>query len=168
MHVSLESEFWVLDDIGDVEWFMVVQLPDAADFSQSKNARQRILPEPTDEDPDVVADWKEFIQPDLETQFRQAIDTVSRDLEQAEEYEDEGVLLHRLAVPVENAETWYTVLNQARLVLNEEHKIADAEKKLFFGEENPSDLGEKRWLLMVQYRVYAAIQEFLLTTLMEG
>ncbi len=168
MRVSLDSEFWMLDEIGDVEWFMIVQLPETADFTQSQKGRKRILPDPTEEDEEFVADWKDYVQPELETQFKEEIETVSKDLAGAEEYEEDGVVLHRIQVPNEHAEIWYSVLNQARLILNEEHNIANAEFELFLGEQNPTEMGEKRWLLMVQYRVFGAIQEFLLTSLMEG
>tara|TARA_R110002096_G_scaffold316010_12_gene510388 strand:+ start:16394 stop:16900 length:507 start_codon:yes stop_codon:yes gene_type:complete len=168
MRVSLESDHWMLDEIGDVEWFMLVQLPEAADFNQSEKGKKRILPDPTDDDEEVVADWKEFVQPEIETQFKENLRIVSEDLDQAEEIDHGGAQLHRIQVPVDHAETWYSVLNQARLILNEEHNIANAEYELFVGEQNPTELGEKRWLLMVQYRVYGAIQEFLLTNLMEG
>ena len=169
MHISLDGKFWTLNDIGDVEWFMLVQLPQAADIRQSEKGRQRLLPDPI-QDPgeeEFIVDWKEYVVPELETQFTEDVDTVAADLDQAEEVENESGLLHRISVPIDHAEIWYRVLNQARLILNEEHNISKVEESLILGENNPSDMGEKRWLIMVQFRIYAAIQEFLLTELME-
>lgn len=169
MRVSLSGTHWKLDDIGDVEWFMLVQLPEAADFTRSEQGRKRILPDPSDEDSDLVADWREFVVPELETQFTRSVETVAGDLANAEEFEnDDGATLHRLEIPIDRGETWYQVLNQARLLMNEEHNITGSEQRLILGEDSPSEIDEKKWLLMVQFRIYAAIQEFILTSIMGG
>jgi hypothetical protein len=168
MRAELEEEAWILDEIGDVEWLMLSQLPDAADFSRSEKGRRRLLPDPIDE-ADAAADWREYVQPELEGRFRDEVRVVGADLGRAEESERKGkggAILHRLRVPAEHTEIWYRVLNQARLVLNEEHGIAARERSLVLGEASPSSIDEETWLLLVQYRIYGAIQEFLLTHLM--
>ena len=170
MHVHLDDDYWYLEDIGDVEWFMLVQLPQAADFKQSEKGRKRLLPDPTDEEgeDEFVVDWKQFVQPDIETQFTRDLELVSADLDEAEEREDgDGNAVHQLQVPITHAETWYSVLNQARLILNEEYKITSTEQGLMAGLQAPTEIDEEKWLVMVQFRVYAAIQEFLLSNFME-
>ena len=170
MYFSLDGKFWTLDEIGDVEWFMLVQLPQAADINQSEKGRERLLPDPirdSDEE-EFLVDWKEFVVPELETQFTQDVEKVAADLDRAEEFEEDGNLLRRVSVPNDHAETWYRVLNQARLIINEEHDMSKVEESLILGENNPSEVGEKRWLVMVQFRIYAAIQEFLLSELMDA
>lgn len=167
MRVELEEQVWILDEIGEVEWFMLFQLPECADFSRSAKGRRRILPDVSD-DEEVAEDWREYVQPELETRFRDEINLVAADLRKAEELAKKGRAggLYRLKVPVEHAQTWYSVLNQARLILNEDYEIAQTERGLMTGEELPTAIDEQKWLIMVQYRVYGAIQEFLLTYLM--
>ncbi len=167
MRVELEEQVWILDEIGEVEWFMLFQLPESADFTRSMKGRRRILPEVVD-DEEVAADWREYVQPELETRFQDEIQLVASDLRKAEELGKIGRNgnLYRLKVPVEHAETWYSVLNQARLILNEDHEIARTERGLMAGDELPTAIDEQKWLIMVQYRIYGAIQEFLLTYLM--
>jgi len=171
MQVDLDGENWVLTEIGDVEWFMLVQLPEAADASQSERGYRRLFPDLTDESekPEIRDDWKQFVQPEIEDQFAREIQTVTHDLGTVEEIEGEqGAAVHQLRLPISHASTWYSVLNQARLILNEEHQIAELEQQLLFGNRNPTDIDERKWLIMVQYRVYAAIQEFLLSELLDN
>jgi len=168
------DDTWDLEEMRDLEWVMLMQLPQAADHRHSDKGRQRLFPDITpkeDQDKqskDVAADWEEYVKPELETQFLNDLETVTKDLGMVEEEEDdEGNVEHFLSVPVDHAETWYSVLNQARLIINEEHDISATERKLYMGEESPSELGEKRWLTMIQYRIYGALQEFILTNIME-
>ncbi len=172
MRIDLDRQHFYLDQIGDVEWFMLVQLPDAADFRQSPKGYRRLLPDPVqDPGPDdpTTADWKEFIQPDLEAEFTRFLEQVAGDIDAAEELTDAetGEIFHRVVVPLERAETWYFVLNQARLVMNEEHDVSGIERELFQGQQSPTEIEEKKWLILVQYRVYAAVQEFILSQIME-
>jgi hypothetical protein len=169
MRVELEDQAWVLDEIGEVEWFMLFQLPESADFTRSVKGRHRILPDVAD-DEEVLADWKEYVQPELETRFQDEVRVVSADLQRAEELSRKGKngAIYRLRVPIEHTTTWYSVLNQARLILNEEHEIARTERGLMAGDELPTAIDEEKWLVMVQYRVYGAIQEFLLSYVMGG
>jgi len=168
MRAELDDEAWILDEIGEVEWLMLSQLPDAADFTRSEKGKLRLLPEPVEE-LEAAADWREYVQPELEGQFQDEVRVVGADLGQAEESAQKtkaGGNCYRLRVPLEHTEIWYSVLNQARLILNEEHGIAARERGLVQGETSPTSIDEQTWLLMVQYRIYGAIQEFLLTHLM--
>jgi uncharacterized protein YecA (UPF0149 family) len=169
MRVELEKKAWILDEIGEVEWFMLSQLPESADFTRSEKARSRILPEVCD-DEDVAADWRDYARPELEARFRDEIRVVAADLRRVEELLKKGKSgsQFRLKVPVEHAETWYGVLNQARLILNEDHEVVETEVSLMSGELVPTAIEEQQWLIMVQYRIYGALQEFLLTHLMES
>lgn len=169
MQGELEDGDWILTDIDDVEWFMLVLLPETADASRSQRGRRRLFPDVTDaaDHPDVCADWKQFVQPEIEDRFAGEIRTVTQDIETAEEIQNGVEVCRQLRLPLSHAETWYSVLNQARLILNEEHAIASTERHLLFDSEHPGEIDEERWLLLVQYRVYAAIQEFLLRELIE-
>ncbi len=171
MRAELEDDEWILDEIGEVEWFMLFQLPESADFTRSEKGRQRLFPDPVEDEAEADAeDWHEYVRPDMETRFQDEIRMVGADLGRAEEVgaqDTGGGQQYRLRVPADHAGIWYSVLNQARLILNEDHEIARIERGLLGGERLPSSIDEQRWLLLVQYRIYGAIQEFLLTHLME-
>jgi hypothetical protein len=168
MRGELRRDDWVLTDIGDVEWYMLSQLPQAADASRSERGRRRLFPEVTDSTHEEICDdWRQFVQPEIADRFSQEIQTVAEDLQRFEEIKNNRgkETRGRLRIPLAHAEIWYSVLNQARLILNEDHEIAGAEHQLLKGTQHPTEIDEQRWLLLVQYRVYAAIQEFLLTEL---
>jgi hypothetical protein len=170
MHGEIRGSEWVLADIGDVEWYMLAHLPEAADASRSQRGHRRLFPEVTDSvHQEVCEDWRQYVQPEIEHQFSHEIQMVCEDMERVEELRKRrGKEVRRqLRVPLSHAETWYSVLNQARLILNEDHAIAGTEHQLLFGSKQPGEIDEQRWLLLVQYRVYAAIQEFLLSELIE-
>lgn len=170
MQFQLGENTWALDEMNAVEWALLEELPSAADIGRSEKGRKRILPDPSSEDQkEVVADWREFVVPELETEFTRSVDAVAGQISSATESEDEdGNPLHRLEVPNEEAETWYRVLNQARLIMNEDHDVIGMERRLFSGEVEPDDVGVEFGRLIVQNHLYARIQEALLTTFMES
>jgi len=76
--------------------------------------------------------------------------------------------VYRLRVPIDHTEMWYSVLNQARLILNEDHEIARTERGLLSGDQLPTAIDEENGRPWLQYRIYGTIQEFLLAPLDGG
>lgn len=170
MNGEIRGEEWILSDMGEVEWHMLTQLPQAADASRSEQGRRRLFPEITGAThPEIQEDWRQFVQPEIESRFSEEIQMVVQDMQRVEETRARRgrEMRRRLRIPVSHAETWYSVLNQARLILNEDHELAGTEHHLLYGSNDPAEIDEQRWLLLVQYRVYASIQEFILSQLME-
>ncbi|MFT5467081.1 MAG: hypothetical protein ACI8UO_002184 [Verrucomicrobiales bacterium] len=169
MRISIGDEQWSLNEIGPAEWTMLNELPGMADFNRSEKGRKRILPDPTGEDEtDLVADWREFVVPELESQFTDSIAKVAHAIGMAEEYEEEEIgILRRVDVSKEDAEVWYQVLNQARLIMNEDHDLSRVEQEFFSGETEPTELSEEAMRLIMRNRFFAAIQEMILTSMME-
>lgn len=170
MRGELRGDDWILTDISEVEWYMLAQLPQAANASHSERGLRRLFPDVTDTaHAEICDDWKQFVQPEIAERFSREIQSVAADLQRVEELRARRGKepLRRLRIPLSQAETWYSVLNQARLILNEDHEIASTEHQLLFGTRHPGEIDEQRWLLLVQFRVYSAIQEFLLSQLIQ-
>jgi vacuolar-type H+-ATPase subunit I/STV1 len=190
MRFLLTEDFWVLDALSPAEWHLVAELPAAASGeSFSESARERLFPPPvdpkTEADPETLeqaADWKDYVQPELEELFDDARKTVEKDIESVETISAEDFLgpdqpaelashlpeLRRVRIPIENSEAWYSTLNQARLLMNEEHALAESEERLLARLEQADEIDEDRFLLIAQYELYSAVQIMLVENVMEG
>lgn len=193
MRFLLTEEFWVLDHLNPAEWHFLSELPGtAAGEWADRQAQDRLYPLPLAEDElldeesfDQVEDWNELVRPELEGAFRQARETVETDLagvmevpqEEAvdpDEVDDEDLIefaahaaeLKRVVVPLEHAEPWYSTLNQARLLLNEVHNLADSDDRFLLRESDP-EIEPRRAMLLAQYEIYSAIQSILVENVMQ-
>ena len=127
-------------------------------------------------------DWNDFVKPDLEEGFQTSRKTVEEDLklvtrieieeEVDEEDEDTDLPVHfegdlrRLVVQIDHTEDWYSTLNQARLLLNEDHNLAEDQERLMMMMGMESDLPPEKALVMAQYEMYSAIQSILVENVM--
>lgn len=88
MKFILTPQQWILADLDPIEWQFLDLLPHVAsgeDFSS--DCQRRLYPDPIDvpaaERPkfaELVQDWDDYVRPDLQSDFTQARDQVSRDL----------------------------------------------------------------------------------------
>ena len=65
-------------------------IPGFADPSGVPGAKERLFPDPivkADADPDHLADWREYVVPDLAALFRSSLDVITSDVAEAEEAE---------------------------------------------------------------------------------
>ncbi len=188
MRFLLTDEYWMLDALSPAEWHLVAELPSsAAGDAYSAKTRERLFPSPVS--PEVLADeeileqvedWENFVQPDLADLFQDARKVVEKDIEgvetisPAELFEGDSVPeflgelpeLRRVRVPIENTEAWYSALNQARLLMNEEHDLAESEERLLARMEEAETIDEDRFLLIAQYELYSAVQVMLVENVM--
>jgi hypothetical protein len=126
----------------------------------SDAAEQRFYPEPAsagDLD-ELRADWKAFVEPGLHEHFRSACDIVAVDLKTLTERKDDAF---ELTIPLQHADAWLNVLNQARLAL-----AADLgfDEKLLASSE-PPDLSDERGLALFRINLYAFMQQCLIEQL---
>lgn len=162
---------WTLDWLNELEHLMLRRVPEAADPTGNPEAERRIFPDSPlgmpalrDEDEEMVADWKEFVEPELRVQFRKALDVVRADLARIEKRTRRSVRFHRLVVPKAHADHWCSALNQARLVLHERFGLPDGDGEIEDEkEEEGGEHGEGQWLAMLQSEIYGGIMEFLVT-----
>ena len=174
MKLALTDESWILEALNPIEWRFLSELPHLASGSDlPPQARKRLKPDPIDplqalesDESSFEEDWREFVEPDLDRLFAESRDRVVDDLASASR-NAEAPLPERIEIPNENSEHWFSVINQARLLMNEAHGIADASERFdpeVFGE---SEKGVERILLLAQYEFYTAIQSILLEYRME-
>ena len=81
----------------------------------------------------------------------------------------------RVEVAREEAESWYSALNQARLLMNEAHDLAEATERFRWPESGPDGDGNPdppidgaRLLLLAQYEFYTALQSILIEVMMRN
>jgi hypothetical protein len=139
-----------------------------------------------------IEDWDELIRPELEESFARARFIVEKDLRNArtvpfselvadelsddefeDEFEEAGFTVpthefYRVNVPHENTEPWYSTLNQARLLMNEEYDLADAEERILLRSLGAAAMDEERMVLFAQYELYSVVQSILVENLMGG
>tara|TARA_R110002096_G_scaffold23303_8_gene74252 strand:- start:1307 stop:1876 length:570 start_codon:yes stop_codon:yes gene_type:complete len=187
MRFVLTDEFWGLDALTPAEWHIIAELPEVArgrDFSQS--TRDRLFPSPfapdalLDEDTTThLEDWKQYVEPDLHDTFREARELVSKDLDAVEvipakdffEPDDQERLddmpdLRRLRVPLKHSEPWYSVLNQARLLMNEEYDLAESDDRILLQLQNAEGVDQDRLMKLAQYEFYSIVQSILVENVM--
>jgi hypothetical protein len=159
--ISRDDGTWEMSRVQEIEFLMLGKLVEALDPSGSEAALRRLYPSPLprpamdDEEDEFVADWATLVRPDLEVQFRSAVEVVQGDLAGMKGVKRNGQILYHLTVPKKHADDWCSALNQARLVLHERFDLPD--------EDEPLDesSGHEQWLAMVQSEIYGNIMEFL-------
>lgn len=194
MRFILSADHWVLDSLFPGEWEWIRMLPDlAAGEGFSRSSRERLFPSPLA--PEVLADvgtisqmedWEELVRPELEEVFESARIIVESDLSESQTYtvaedgdddpflEELGELgvpadlreLRRVVVPFEHTEAWYSTLNQARLLMNEEFDLAAAEERHLAKTLGPGSIGSDRLFLIAQYEMYSFLQSLLVEKVM--
>ena len=192
MRFVLSEDHWMLDSLFPGEWEWVRDLPRVASGEGFReDSRERLLPSPLA--PDEMADehslgqledWDDLVRPELSALFAEARALVELDLSRSVEIpggeEDEdlrdrleasGFLfdlppMRRVVVPIDHTEAWYSTLNQARLLMNEEYALADPDERELAKQLGAEALGEGRLMLLAQYELYSVVQSILVENVM--
>lgn len=188
MKFILAEESWILDELSPTEWQLISEIPLIASGEHfTEQTRERLFPSPLANDmladEDTMAqleDWEELIKPDLIEVFEASRDAVQNDLDNVQVVPLKSLLppeeadldlpfeeIYRLEIKIENTEQWYSALNQARLLLNEEYDLADSNDRMRIQMEGPGAVDENRLLLLAQYEIYCVIQNILVENIME-
>ena len=135
------------------------QIGIAADPGDSIAARDRLFSSPTGgREPELDADWKEYVEPGLAHLFRSALDVVKQDLRDfppatpADDY--------TLHIPVKHLESWIHALNQARLAIAARHDFTQREM-----DDKVPLSGDTRAFALFQVYFYGILQEWFLAEL---
>lgn len=95
--------------------------------------RERLFPDPVPGDPAFNADWHDQLDNELHYLFASAEQTLVRDMA--------GLQGTRLVIPGEHRAAWISALNQARLVLGEQHRLQAADlERMDLRPGRPRDL----------------------------
>lgn len=111
-------------------------------------------------DPDAAGDWREFIQPDLETGFQGDLAQVLAAVASARD--DSVDEVGSLRIPSDEALRWYSALNQARLALEERYRFGPGD------QVDLSALGDEARGAFIRSQFYCAFQSLLLGHAMGG
>ena len=134
------------------------QIPASASPEGIPAAQQRLFSSPTNEkEPELCAEWKQFVEPELQRLFQSATETVAADLEQLNGNE-KSLANRSLRIPAKHADAWLNALNQARLVIAAKNNFTEPELSDHFR----SPIGSRRDLSLFQINFYGFLQEFIL------
>lgn len=107
----------------------------------------------------LVEDWQEFVVPDLRESFQDHLAEVGAAVESAS-YQAEGGA-GPIWISPDDADAWYSALNQARLAIEEIHRFGADE------HFEVSAMPEIRQAAYIRSRFYCAIQGLLLEYVMK-
>ncbi|MEM9481425.1 MAG: DUF2017 family protein [Verrucomicrobiota bacterium] len=156
---------WSMQKLHDMEKLLLEKIREAADYSDSEKAKERIFPTPVrddgkpDEDADAIrGDWGELVRPELASLFEDALGVVEDDLKKMKKSRaGKKGERYEISVPKAHANQWCQALNQARLVLHEKHALPEQNEML------DGEIPEGKWMAMLQSEIYGVIMEFLVT-----
>jgi hypothetical protein len=151
-------------EISDLDPFLAEllrQIPTSANPEGAPAAEQRLFSSPAQgKEPEICAEWKLYVEPELRRLFQTATETVAADLEQLNG--NEKILANRtLRIPSKHADAWLSALNQARLVIAAKNNFTEVE----LGDHFRSPIGSRRDLSLFQVNFYGFLQEFILREL---
>jgi len=139
------------------------QLPSSTSPENCSAAQNRIYSAPANEkEQEICAEWKVYVQPELQRLFRSATDIVAADLQQLSGNE-KPFANRNLFIPAEHADSWLSALNQARLIIAARNDFTDGE----LGDNYRSPIGSRRDLSLFQVNFYGFLQEFIIRELIE-
>jgi Domain of unknown function (DUF2017) len=103
------------------------QIPASASPDGVPTAEQRLFSSPTNgKEPELCAEWKQYVEPELRRLFQSATETVAADLEQLNGNE-KSLANRTLRIPAKHTDAWLSALNQARLVIAVKNNFTEGE-----------------------------------------
>ena len=149
---SKDPQTLVLSGLDDFLSELLRRIPDAGAPHPDTDAR--LFPRPSHgREPEMDAEWAEFVRPELEAQFEWNRDRVAEDLLALRQVEGRGMVIE---IPQSHVPAWVHSLNQARLSLVTRHKVED--EALEDGRILPGAHG----LILFQIQFYGLVQEWLM------
>jgi hypothetical protein len=133
------------------------QIPASTNPDGASAAEKRIFSRPSNgTDPQMCAEWKMYVEPELRRLFQTATETVAADLEQLNGNE-KSLANRTLRIPSKHTDAWLNALNQARLVIAAKNNFTETE----LNDHCHSPIGSRRDLSLFQVNFYGFLQEFI-------
>jgi Domain of unknown function (DUF2017) len=151
--------------ISDLDPFLAEllrQIPLSTDPDEAPAAKARLFSKPSAEE-EICAEWKSYVEPELQRLFRTAGETVADDLAQLNGNK-KSLSNCTLHIPIQHADAWLNTLNQARLVIAAKYEFSDEE----LNDHDRSPIGSRRDLGLFQVNFYGFLQEFILREIASG
>jgi hypothetical protein len=162
MEICRHADTLQISDLDPFLAELLRQIPESADAEGAPEAEARLFSKPSGES-EMCAEWKSYVEPELERLFRSANQTVAADLAQLNGNE-KSLRNRALRIPLEHADAWLNTLNQARLVIAAKNKFSDEE----LNDHDRSPIGSRRDLSLFQINFYGFLQEFILREISVG
>lgn len=174
MQISIHKKegVWRLSDMEEVHVRLLRQAADDASMKDDKEGQARLYPLPISSkdllsEGEFLEDWKEFVTDELNTQFASDVGILLNDLDDLESYsakESGHEDKYRLTIPISHGNAWFSSLNQARLLLDQQYVLHPGGEE--FEPDAASDIiGEvdsaQRFAAFMRYELYAVIQEWI-------
>ncbi|TMP92967.1 MAG: DUF2017 family protein [Verrucomicrobia bacterium] len=161
MEICRRNDYIEISELDPFLAELLRQIPASANPEGLEAAEQRLFSSPTNgKEPEICAEWKLYVEPELRRLFQTATETVAADLEQLNGNE-KNLGNRTLCIPSKHADAWLNALNQARLVIAAKYNFTDGE----LGEHFRSPIGSRRDLSLFQVNFYGFLQEFILREL---
>jgi hypothetical protein len=157
------------------------ELPALADPAGHEGAENRLYPPPYlpgEATEALLADWEEYVRPELEETLGNAFTRVLADLESAtREPAPEPTLPSgesgsepppappsrwTLAIPAEHVEDWFRAMNAARLVMSQRHECHRTDTEYFL-----KAIADGETARLAQYGLLTAMCDWWITALMQ-
>ncbi len=146
-----DEQTLAISGLGNFHCELLRRIAPSAAVDEDDPAYERIYPSPSNgRDSEGDEDWREHVQPDLQSLFQSAMEIVESDL--ANVSEDEASQTHTLRLPMSHLRAWLNALNQARLALAARYSIEEANL------EQLLSVGGVRSLAILQIDFYGEIQ----------
>ena len=140
------------------------QVPESTNAEGVEGAKERLFSPPAaDSEPEICAEWKLYVEPELRRLFETATQTVASDLQQLNG-STKPFANCTLRIPARNSDAWLNALNQARLVIAAKYNFSEAD----LCDHYRSPIGSRRDLGLFQVNFYGFLQEFILHELEKG
>ncbi len=140
------------------------QVPESTKTEGVETAEERLFSPPAPEsEQELCAEWKLYVEPELQRLFQSATQIVACDLQQLNG-STKPFANCTLRIPTKNSDAWLNALNQARLVIAAKYNFTEAD----LCDHYRSPLGSRRDLGLFQVNFYGFLQEFILHELGEG
>ncbi|QTN31593.1 hypothetical protein HZ994_04385 [Akkermansiaceae bacterium] len=102
----------------------------------------------------IAEDWQDIVVPDLREMFMDDLNHIHAAIEAAAAFPKDGE--NPIFITREDAFTWYSSLNQARLALEERYRFGSDP------ESDPANLTPLRHEALIRSHFYCALQSFIL------
>ena len=161
MEIRRQGDVLELSELDPFLAELLRQIPDSTNPEGVQSAEERLFAAPADlKEEEMCAEWKLYVQPELQRLFRSSTETVAGDLRPLNG-SSKPFANCSLRIPVKHADAWLNALNQARLVIAAKYGFTEAE----LSDHYRSPIGSRRDLSLFQVNFYGFLQEFILQEL---
>jgi hypothetical protein len=157
LHVHAAANGIAIEGIDATVAYCLHQVPDLLRQRESPETRRRFYPDVLPSDDPRNAEWHRLMDADLHHLFESAAEVLTRDLASLE------ITRGRLVFAASHASAWMSALNQARIVLSEQHRLDQRDM-----ERTDLDAVSPRDRALLQVHVLGLVLQLLVEHTLDG